>query len=85
MAAVTPDRPPQGLSDSRCACPDTPHELAGKDLQCPRPSPRADADRSAAAARELIEKARTEGVDLVGPNDLLAELTKAVLETAREG
>ena len=35
-------------------------------------------------ARELIEKARTEGVDLVGPDGLLAELTKTVLETALE-
>ena len=35
-------------------------------------------------ARELIEKARTEGVDLVGPEGLLAGLTKTVLETALE-
>jgi transposase-like protein len=35
-------------------------------------------------ARELIEKARAEGVDLVGPDGLLAGLTKTVLETALE-
>jgi len=33
-------------------------------------------------ARELVEKARAEGVELVGPGGLLAGLTKTVLETA---
>lgn len=33
-------------------------------------------------ARELIEKARAEGVSLVGPNGLLRQLTKTVLEAA---
>jgi putative transposase len=33
-------------------------------------------------ARELIEKARVEGVSLVGPNGLLRQLTKTVLEAA---
>ena len=33
-------------------------------------------------AGELVERARTEGVELVGPGGLLGELTKDVLETA---
>jgi putative transposase len=33
-------------------------------------------------ARELVEKARAEGVELVGPDGLLTGLTKTVLETA---
>jgi transposase-like protein len=35
-------------------------------------------------AQELIERARAEGVDLIGPGGLLTGLTKAVLETALE-
>ena len=35
-------------------------------------------------ARELVERARTEGVELVGPGGLLTDLTKSVLETALE-
>jgi putative transposase len=35
-------------------------------------------------AQQLVEKARTEGVDLVGPGGLLTGLTKTVLETALE-
>src|SRR6266536_3865175 len=35
-------------------------------------------------AQELVEKARAEGVDLVGPGGLLNGLTKTVLETALE-
>jgi putative transposase len=33
-------------------------------------------------AQELVQRARTEGVDLVGPGGLLTGLTKTVLETA---
>jgi hypothetical protein len=33
-------------------------------------------------AQQLVERARAEGVDLVGPGGLLAGLTKTVLETA---
>jgi len=33
-------------------------------------------------ARELVDKARAEGVELVGPDGLLTGLTKTVLETA---
>jgi Transposase, Mutator family len=35
-------------------------------------------------AEELVEKARAEGIDLVGPGELLSGLTKSVLETALE-
>ena len=35
-------------------------------------------------ARELVERARTEGVELVGPGGLLTGLTKTVPETALE-
>jgi hypothetical protein len=35
-------------------------------------------------AQDLVARARAEGVDLVGPGDLLAGLTKTVLETALE-
>ena len=37
-----------------------------------------------ALARELVERARAEGVGLVGPGGLLTGLTKTVLETALE-
>jgi putative transposase len=37
-----------------------------------------------ALAAELVERAKTEGVDLVGPGGLLTGLTKTVLETALE-
>jgi putative transposase len=35
-------------------------------------------------AQQLVERARTEGVELVGPGGLLTDLTKTVLETALE-
>jgi len=35
-------------------------------------------------AAQLVERARAEGVDLVGPEGLLAEVTKRVLETGLE-
>src|SRR5262249_19580942 len=37
-----------------------------------------------AMAQELVERARSEGVELVGPGGLLTGLTKTVLETALE-
>jgi transposase-like protein len=37
-----------------------------------------------AIAEQLVEQARTDGVDLVGPGGLLGELTKQVLETGLE-
>ena len=35
-------------------------------------------------AKDLVERARSEGVQLVGPGGLLSDLTKTVLETALE-
>jgi len=35
-------------------------------------------------ARDLVERARAEGVELLGPGCLLSGLTKTVLETALE-
>ena len=35
-------------------------------------------------AAQLVERARAEGIDLVGPGGLLTGLTKTVLETALE-
>ena len=35
-------------------------------------------------AERLVEQARTDGVDLVGPDGLLGQLTKQVLETGLE-
>src|SRR5712691_8896239 len=37
-----------------------------------------------ALAQELVERARSEGVELVGPGGLLTGLTKSVLESALE-
>ncbi len=42
-----------------------------------------DDDRQALAQR-LVDQARAEGVDLVGPDGVLTGLTKQVLETALE-
>ena len=33
-------------------------------------------------AQQLLEQARTDGVDLIGPDGLLNQLTKTVLESA---
>jgi len=43
-----------------------------------------DASRPDRSFAELVEWARADGVDLVGPGGLLAGLTKTVLETALE-
>jgi len=43
---------------------------------------RAEVDQ---VAEQLVEQARREGVDLVGPNGVLRQLTKLVLENALEG
>jgi transposase-like protein len=43
-----------------------------------------DGDEKQRIAQRLVDQARAEGVDLVGPGGLLAGLTKQVLETALE-
>ena len=46
----------------------------------------ASGDRSVdeTIAQELVERARSEGVELIGPGGVLAGLTKTVFETALE-
>jgi putative transposase len=51
------------------------------------PSSEAEAEErtaEVALAQELVGRARSEGVELVGPGGLLTGLTKTVLETALE-
>lgn len=45
-------------------------------------APAGGGDLEVRVARELIDKARADGVSLVGPDGLLRQLTKTVLETA---
>jgi putative transposase len=47
-------------------------------------SPAVAAPTDVEVARQLMDRARTEGVSLVGPGGLLSGLTKTVLETALE-
>src|SRR5215211_162207 len=54
--------------------------LAAGDDEASSPPALTDAE----LARQLMERARAEGVSLVGPGGLLAGLTKTVLETALE-
>ncbi|MET0458299.1 MAG: transposase, partial [Ilumatobacteraceae bacterium] len=50
-----------------------------------RPSPDDDEKRpERSLAEQLVERARADGVDLVGPGGLLAGLTKQVLEAGLE-
>lgn len=61
--------------------------MAGKDTaagSAVEAAPVGD-DLDVRVAHELIDKARTDGVSLVGPNGLLRQLTKTVLETALNG
>jgi putative transposase len=55
----------------------TPSELAVEERA-------AELSVDGALAQELVERARSEGVELVGPGGLLTGLTKTVLETALE-
>ena len=55
------------------------------DVTTPSPGPEeAGAAAEETLAQELVERARSEGVELVGPGGLLTDLTKTVLETALE-
>ena len=58
--------------------------LAGKDATAGSGAGSADAvgDLDVRIARELIKNARAYGVSLVGPNGLLRQVTKTVLEAA---
>jgi len=47
-------------------------------------TPTGEPSVEAQVARDLVERARTEGAQLVGPGGLLSGLTKTVLETALE-
>jgi putative transposase len=55
-------------------------ELVVSEEMTPIVEPSADEQ----LAKELVERARSEGVQLVGPGGLLGDLTKTVLETALE-
>jgi hypothetical protein len=63
-------------------------ELEVSDLSTPSESAAVEETGSPpvdeALAEELVERARSEGVELVGPGGLLTGLTKTVLETALE-
>ena len=50
-------------------------------LRHPRCCDRGDQQR---IAQQLVDRARAEGVDLIGPDGVLTGLTKTVLETALE-
>lgn len=50
--------------------------------EAPKPEERSPEDRQ--LAEELVDRAREEGVELVGPGGLLAGLTKNVLEASLE-
>jgi putative transposase len=54
------------------------------DLATPAEPEEAGEPVDVALAEELVERARAEGVELVGPGGLLTDLTKTVLETALE-
>ncbi len=47
-------------------------------------APSLDEQARSRFARDLVEQARSEGVNLVGPDGLLTGVTKTVLETALE-
>jgi transposase-like protein len=64
------------MSDVVAAADGSP--LEGDEVEGPAPAV------DEALARELVERARSEGVGLVGPGGLLTGLTKTVLETALE-
>ena len=53
--------------------------LVGMDAQVPGPEP-GDAELS--AARELVRQAQAAGLSLTGPDGLLKQLTKSVIEAA---
>jgi putative transposase len=55
-----------------------------KDMDAAGEQQSSGAAAERALAEQLVERARAEGIDLVGPGGLLAGLTKQVLETSLE-
>ena len=79
----------RGLSGKRCFWPDTPgggrrEGLASDDGDTERCGEEEAAEQSAEqlAAIELVRMAREQGLSLTGPDGLLKQFTKTVLETA---
>ena len=59
--------------------------MTDQDVAVATPPNNEDAERpDRSIAEQLVEQARTDGVDLVGPGGLLSNLTKQVLETGLE-
>ena len=59
--------------------------MTDHDVAVATPPNNEDAERpDRSIAEQLVEQARTDGVDLVGPGGLLSNLTKQVLETGLE-
>ena len=59
--------------------------MTNRDVAVATPSNDDDAERpEQSLAEQLVDQARADGVDLVGPGGLLADLTKHVLETGLE-
>ena len=59
--------------------------MTDHDVAVATPPKQDDAERpERSVAEQLVEQARAEGVDLVGPGGLLSNLTKQVLETGLE-
>jgi hypothetical protein len=54
--------------------------MAGRKVTAAQVEPASDAELE--FARQLVEKARSEGLSLVGPGGLLAGITRTVLESA---
>src|SRR6266567_1249812 len=61
------------------------HQMTETTTQDPQPQDSAAAEVDAELAARLIAQARSQGISLVGPDGLLQQLTKLVLEGALEG
>ena len=58
--------------------------VASKKKQTSKTELKLPSEIDPAIAEQLVEQARADGVDLVGPNGLLGKLTKQILETGLE-
>jgi transposase-like protein len=74
------------VSGERCNWPDTPGWLAWREgpVMTDTIEPMATQFDQQQLAKELVERARADGVELVGPDGMLTGLTKSVVETALE-